>query len=90
LWRRWCSIKVRVEQFLHLGLHLQSIIEEKNEEPALLELAKMVRGADTPNRSLTPYSEALAALANGFSILLKEDYDIMTQQFYVYDALCIL
>jgi hypothetical protein len=59
---------------------------DKN-EPALLELAKIVRGADTPNRSLTPYSEGLAALASGFSIISKDDYDNMAKQFYVYDAL---
>jgi hypothetical protein len=59
---------------------------DKN-EPALLELAKIVRGADTPNRSLTPYSEGLAALASGFSIISKDDYDNMAKQFCVYDAL---
>ncbi len=56
-------------------------------DPALLELAKVVRGADTPNRGLTPYSEGLAALASGFSIIPKDDYDNMAKQFYVYDAL---
>jgi hypothetical protein len=59
---------------------------DKN-EPALLELAKIVRGADTPNRGLTPYSEGLAALASGFSIISKDDYDNMAKQFCVYDAL---
>ena len=62
-------------------------LDKKEEGPVLLELAKIVRGADTPNRSLTPYSEALAALAGGFSIISKDDYDNMTKQFYVYDAL---
>jgi hypothetical protein len=52
-------------------------------DPALLELAKIVRGADTPNRSLTPYSEGLAALASGFSIISKDDYDNMAKQFCV-------
>ena len=61
--------------------------ELDKKEPALLELAKIVRGADTPNRSLTPYSEGLAALASGFSIISKDDYDNMAKQFYVYDAL---
>ena len=56
-------------------------------DPALLELAKIVRGADIPNRSLTPYSEGLAALASGFSIISKDDYDNMVKQFYVYDVL---
>jgi hypothetical protein len=40
-----------------------------------------------PNRSLTPYSEGLVALASGFSIISKDDYDNMAKQFYVYDAL---
>lgn len=56
-------------------------------DPVLLELAKIVRGADTPNRSLTPYSEGLAALASGFSIISKDDHNNMVKQFYVYDAL---
>ena len=59
-------------------------------EPALLELAKIVRGADTPNKSLTPYSEGLAALASGFNIIAKDDYDNMAKQFYLNDALYAL
>jgi hypothetical protein len=35
----------------------------------------------------TPYSEGLAALASGFSIISKDDHDNMAKQFYVYDAL---
>ena len=56
-------------------------------EPALLELANIVRGTDTPNRTLTPQSEGLAAIATGFSLVSKDDYDNMAKQFYVYDAL---
>src|ERR671925_1011120 len=56
-------------------------------EPALLELAKIVRGADTPNRALTPQSEGLLAIATGFSLISKDDYDNMSKQFYLYDAL---
>jgi len=56
-------------------------------EPALLGLAKIVRGADTPNRSLTPQSEGLVAIAAGFSINSKDDYENMAKQFYIYDAL---
>src|SRR5919198_967449 len=52
--------------------------ELDKKDPALIELAKIVRGADTSNRSLTPYSEGLAALASGFSIISKDDYDNMT------------
>jgi hypothetical protein len=56
-------------------------------DPALAELAKIVRGADTPNRSLTPQSEGLVAIATGFAMNSKDDYDNMAKQFYVYDAL---
>jgi hypothetical protein len=60
-------------------------LDEK--EPKLLELAKIVRGADTPNRALTPQSEGLVAIAAGFSLISKDDHDNMTKQSYVYDAL---
>jgi hypothetical protein len=61
--------------------------ELDKKESALVELAKIVRGADTDNRKLTPYSEGLAAIAAGFSITSKDDYDNMTKQFPLYDAL---
>lgn len=56
-------------------------------DPALAELAKIVRGADTPNRSLTPQSEGLLAIAYGFSMNTKDDHDNISKQFHVYDAL---
>ena len=56
-------------------------------DPALLELAKVVRGADTKNRNLTPQSPGLNTIANGFSLIAKDDFDNMSKQFYVYDAL---
>ena len=56
-------------------------------DPALGELAKIVRGADTPNRSLTPQSEGLVAIATGFAMNSKDDFDNMAKQFHVYDAL---
>lgn len=56
-------------------------------DPSISELAKIVRGADTLNRSLTLQSEGLLAIAYGFSINAKDDHDNMSKQFYVYDAL---
>ncbi len=55
--------------------------------PALVELAKIVRGADTPNRTLTPQSQGLVAIAMGFAMNSKDDFDNMSKQFSVYDAL---
>jgi len=61
--------------------------ELDKKDASLLELAKIVRGADTPNRSLTPQSAGLVAIATGFSINSRDDHDNMSRQFYVYDAL---
>ena len=80
---------------VELGHHgeecsFDSIIKKYNlakSNPALPELAKIVRGADTPNRSLTPQSEGLLAIAAGFSMNSADDFDNMAKQFPVYDAL---
>ena len=60
-------------------------LDKKN--PELLILAEIVRGADTEKRQLTPESAGLAAIAAGFSVISKDDYDNMEKQFPVYDAL---
>jgi hypothetical protein len=65
-----------------------AIIEKYNlKDQALLELAKIVRGADTKSRDLTPQSEGLIAIAEGFRLMTSDDYDNMEKQFPVYDAL---
>ena len=60
-------------------------LDKKN--PELLTLAEIIRGADTEKRQLTPQSSGLAAIAAGFSVISKDDYDNMEKQFPVYDAL---
>jgi len=55
-------------------------LDKKNLE--LLTLAEIVRGADTEKRQLTPQSSGLAAIAAGFSVISKDDYDNMEKQFY--------
>ena len=56
-------------------------------DPALRELALIVRGADTDARGLTPESAGLYAVATGFQALARDDFDNMEKQFPVYDAL---
>jgi hypothetical protein len=56
-------------------------------DPALRELALIVRGADTDARSLTPESAGLYAVATGFQAMARDDFDNMKKQFPVYDAL---
>ncbi len=56
-------------------------------DPALEVLALIVRGADTSQRSLTPESAGLYALATGFQANSKDDFENMGRQFPAYDAL---
>ena len=57
------------------------------DDPALLELAKIVRAADTADKSWAPEGAGLEAIADGFRRIARDDYDNMTRQFVVYDAL---
>src|SRR5262245_48798581 len=57
------------------------------DDPALLKLAPIVRGADTEDRGLTPESAGLYAAATGFQATSRDDFDNMTRQFPMYDAL---
>jgi hypothetical protein len=59
----------------------------KLDDPALRALALIVRGADTAQRTLTPESPGLYALATGFQATSKDDVDNMARQFPAYDAL---
>ena len=56
-------------------------------DPALQALARIVRGADTGARQLTPESAGLYALATGFQAIARDDHDNMARQFPAYDAL---
>jgi len=56
-------------------------------DPALLELAKIVRGADAKIPNPPPESAGLEAVAHGFRNLAKDDFDNMRIQFPTYDAL---
>lgn len=56
-------------------------------DPALLALARIVRGADTGHPELTPESPGLLALAEGFRETSRDDFENMARQFPAYDAL---
>ncbi len=59
----------------------------KLKDPALLELAKIVRGADAKIPNPPAESAGLEAVAHGFRNLAKDDFDNMKLQFPTYDAL---
>lgn len=56
-------------------------------DPALAELAKVVRGADTDRPDLAPEAAGLDSIATGFALTSKDDFDNMRRQFPMYDAL---
>lgn len=56
-------------------------------DPALLQLAAIVRGADTGDMDLAPQSAGLAALSLGLSRLIGDDHAQLRQGMVMYDAL---
>ncbi|MGC8608878.1 MAG: chromate resistance protein ChrB domain-containing protein [Thermoplasmata archaeon] len=65
-----------------------SIIKKYNlKDPALLELAKIVRGADASLSDAPAESAGLEAAALGFRTIAGDDFENMKIQFPLYDAL---
>jgi len=65
-----------------------AIIRKYNlKDPALLELAKIVRGADADIPDPPPESAGLKAAAGGFRRISKDDFENMRLQFPFYDAM---
>jgi rhodanese-related sulfurtransferase len=56
-------------------------------DPALAELALVVRGADTNRLELTPQSAGLAAISSGLSRIFSDDLEMLEHGMVVYDAL---
>jgi rhodanese-related sulfurtransferase len=57
------------------------------QDPALEELALIVRGADTNRLDLAPQAAGLAAVSLGLSINYRNDLEMLEQGMVVYDAL---
>jgi hypothetical protein len=56
-------------------------------DPALLEMAKIVRSADASPPDAVPEGAGLEAAALGFRLIAKNDHENMKLQFPLYDAL---
>lgn len=56
-------------------------------DPALAQLALIVRGADTDAKDLTPESRGLEAVATGFHLAYQDDHEQLERELPVYDAL---
>ena len=56
-------------------------------DPALQQLAAIVRGADTSRLELTPQSAGLYALSLGLSQMFGDDHEMLRHGMVMYDAL---
>lgn len=57
------------------------------DDPALLQLAEIVRGADTSKLDLTPQSAGLYAISLGLSHTFQNDHEMLKHGMVMYDAL---
>jgi len=57
------------------------------DDPALAQLAAIVRGADTSRLNLTPQSPGLYALSLGLSHTFPDDHEMLGHGMVMYDAL---
>lgn len=57
------------------------------DDPALNQLASIVRGADTSKLDMTPESAGLFAISLGLSHIYGNDHDMLKQGLVLYDAL---
>jgi len=65
-----------------------AIIEKyKITDPAVLELAKIVRAADTDKMEMAPEASGMEAIMTGFGIVSRDDYETIAKASPVYDAL---
>jgi rhodanese-related sulfurtransferase len=57
------------------------------QDPALDELARIVRGADTGKLGLAPQSAGLLAVSLGLSLVFRDDHEMLKHGMTLYDAL---
>ena len=63
------------------------VSKHKLTDPALQQLAAIVRGADTSRLDLTPQSAGLYAISLGLSQTCSDDHEMLKQGMVMYDAL---
>lgn len=57
------------------------------DDPALTQLADIVRGADTSRLDLAPQSAGLYAISLGLSRVFSDDHEMLRHGLVMYDAL---
>ena len=77
-------------EYTHEGAHctFDYIVNKHNlTDPALLQLATIVRGADTDRFELAPQAAGLWAISAGLSNNFTDDYEMLAIGMKIYDAL---
>lgn len=77
-------------EFSHVGefCSFDAFLKKYNlTNPALQQLAEIVRGADTSNLGLTPQSSGLYAISLGLSKNFSDDHEMLKHGMVMYDAL---
>ena len=57
------------------------------DDPALRDLAVIVRGADTGRPDLAPEAAGLLAVSSGLSAMFADDHEMLRHGLVIYDAL---
>ena len=63
------------------------LLKYKLTDPALQQLALIVRGADTSRLDLAPQAAGLYAISLGLSHTFRDDHEMLKHGMVVYDAL---
>jgi rhodanese-related sulfurtransferase len=77
-------------EFTHEGEYCSFdafIARYRLKDPALDELARIVRGADTGKLGLAPQSAGLLAVSLGLSLVFRDDHEMLKHGMTMYDAL---
>jgi hypothetical protein len=77
-------------EFSHVGelCSFDAFLKNYNlTDPALQQLAKIVRGADTSRLDFTPQSAGLSAISLGLSHTFQNDHEMLKYGMVIYDAL---
>lgn len=77
-------------EFTHVGGHCSFdafVLRYRLADPAVRELAVIVRGADTNRADLAPQSAGLVALSLGLSEQYADDHEMLEHGMVMYDAL---
>jgi hypothetical protein len=77
-------------ELTHVGDHcsFDAFVDKYDlQDPALAQLATIVRGADTGHPELAPQSSGLLAISLGLSHLYGDDHQLLQHGMTIYDAL---